>query len=422
MAYKYYTSGSPSTTYRVNELWKNDFNSFLESDFYNSPSVYTIQEEVVFSSGSFVDVDVRVTTAISNDTGLKLSDDFKQILFKPNHTAKLGYRYRFDNNDWLLTNVNVIKSYTTTGLARRCNNSLRWVDQNGVSYNEPCIIDYKIASPNNNNTDPITGEGTIHIFTQHNSRTNKIKENQRFLFGNSDNWMCYRVYGGGLKNYLNNESFNNTTSPLIEFVLGKNSVNYDTDDVINGIADANKIVFSLVTSPSAILGGIGDSFELFSSVTLNGSAVSKDVAYTSSASSVATVSGSGIVDIVSTGSCVITSYLVDNTSITDTTNVISSSAVVENDIRFNPTFNYVLESDIQSFTVYLYQNGVQQSDLFTTTVFDYNVPSENYTLTNVDGNNFTLKNNEKFLDYPLILTFTTGSISKNLEIELRGAW
>jgi len=205
-------------------------------------------------------------------------------------------------------------------------------------------------------------------------------------------------------------------------VLGKNSVNYDTDDVINGIADANKIVFSLVTSPSAILGGIGDSFELFSSVTLNGSAVSKDVAYTSSASSVATVSGSGIVDIVSTGSCVITSYLVDNTSITDTTNVISSSAVVENDIRFNPTFNYVLESDIQSFTVYLYQNGVRQSDLFTTTVFDYNVPSENYTLTNVDGNNFTLKNNEKFLDYPLILTFTTGSISKNLEIELRGAW
>ena len=423
MSYKYFLSGYPLITQTPNVSWKGNFDSFLDADFYNSPNVYTIQEETVFSSGSLVDVDARITTAISNDTGMKLSDDFKQLLFKSDHTVGLGYKYYFDSNYWIVTNVNVIKSITVTALARRCNNVLRWTDQNGIIYEEPCIIDYKIASPNNNTTDPITGEGTIHIFAQQNTKTNKIKENQRFLFGNSNNWMCYRVYGGGVKNYLNNSSIDNNTSTVMELVLGKNSVNEDTDDLVNGIADANKIVFSLVTSPSAIYGGIGDSFELESVVTLNELIVSKNVLYSTSSSSIASVSGSGIVDILSTGSCVITSYLEDNSSVYDTVSVVSSSAIVESDIRITPSDRYVLEGDTQSYSVFSYQNGVLQADTFTISLYDNNVPDSKYTLVQIDGNNFSIENNEMFLDYPLILTLTSsGSITKNLSIELKGAW
>ena len=423
MTYKYFLSGYPLITETPNVSWKSSFDSFLDADFYNSPNVYTIQEETVFSSGSLVDVDARITTAISNDTGMKLSDDFKQLLFKSDHTVGLGYKYYFDSNYWIVTNINVIKSITVTALARRCNNVLRWTDQNGVIYEEPCVIDYKIASPNNNTTDPITGEGTIHIFAQQNYKTNKIKENQRFLFGNSNNWMCYRVYGGGIKNYLNNSSIDNDTSTVMEFVLGKNFVNEDTDDLINGIADANKIVFSLVTSPSAIYGGIGDSFKLESVVTLNELIVSKNVLYSTSSSSVASVSGSGIVDILSTGSCVITSYLEDNSSVYDTVSIVSSDSIVESDIRITPSDRYILEGDTKDYTIALYQNGVLQADTFSISLYDNNVPEANYTLTQTDGNNFSIKNNEMFLDYPLILKLTSsGSVTKNLSIELKGAW
>lgn len=423
MAYKYFLSGSPITTYPPNTGWRNNFNSFLDADFYNSPNVYTILEETVFSSGSLVDVDARVTTAISNDTGMKLSDDFKQLLFKSDHTTGLGYKYYFENNYWIVTNVNVIKSITVTALVRRCNNVLRWTDQNGIIYQEPCVIDYKIASPNNNTTDPITPEGTIHIFAQQNYKTNKIKENQRFLFGNENNWMCYRVYGGGVKNYLNNTTIDNDTSTVMELVLGKNSVNEDTDDLVNGIADANKIVFSLVTSPSSIVGGAGDSFELESVVTLNDLIVSKNVLYSSSYPSVATVSASGIVNILTTGSTLITSTLEDNESVTDTVTVVSSSAILESDIRITPSDRYILEGDTQDYSVYLYQDGVLQADTFSISVYDYNVPDTKYTLTQTDGNNFSITNDEMFLDYPLILTLTSsGSITKNLSIELKGAW
>lgn len=422
MSYKYFISGSPTALYPNSVAWQNGFDAYLESDFYNAPNVYTIQQETSLGSGSYMDVDSRITTAISNDTGLKLSDDFKQLLFKPDHVVEIGYKYYFDENYWIVTNTNVLKSISVSALARRCNNVLKWTDQNGVIYNEPCIIDYKIAAPTNSTSDPIVGEGTIHLYTQINPRTNKIKENQRFLFGNSDNWMCYKVYGGGVKNYLNNKTFDNSTSTVAEIILGKNSVNYDTDDVINGVADAYKIVFLLSTTPSTISGGIGDSFQLSSVVTLNGTTVDKNVLYSTSSSAIATISGSGVVDLISTGSCVVTSYLEDNDSITDTVDVVVGVPVTENDVRVAPSDRYILQGDTQTYNVYLYEDGIQQPDIFMVSVADYNVPSNKYTLTVIDGNSFSIKNNYMYLDYPLVLNLTSGLISDTLEIELRGAW
>jgi len=64
-----------------------------------------------------------------------------------------------------------------------------------------------------------------------------------------------------------------------------------------------------------------------------------------------------------------------------------------------------------------------QSDTFSISLYDNNVPDSNYTLVQIDGNNFSIKNNEMFLNYPLILTLTSsGSVTKNLSIELKGAW
>jgi len=83
----------------------------------------------------------------------------------------------------------------------------------------------------------------------------------------------------------------------------------------------------------------------------------------------------------------------------------------------------VLEGDTEDYTVTLYQNDVLQADTFSISLYDKNVPDSKYTLTQTDGNNFSIKNNEMFLDYPLILTLTSsGSVSKNLSIELKGAW
>ena len=76
-----------------------------------------------------------------------------------------------------------------------------------------------------------------------------------------------------------------------------------------------------------------------------------------------------------------------------------------------------------NYNVGLYQNGILQVDTFSISLYDKNVPNSKYTLTQIDGNNFSIENNEMFLDYPLILTLTSsGSVTKNLSIELKGAW
>jgi len=254
MSMKYYLAGSPLTFQSPQESFIYNFNYNLNDQFYNTFNAYTIYEETYLSSGSYQKVDVRVNTAIDSVTGQKLGDDFKILLFKPDHDdIGIGEKFWFNDNYWISVFTDNIK--TSLGISctiRRCNNMLRWRTEDGVIYSEHCIIDYAMATPRNRvRSDPLIPDGTIKVFTQLNSNTATIKENQRFMFGRENQWVCYQVYGGGLANYLNQKTTDNTSAYLLELAMGKNYVNEDTDDIINGIADKYKY-----TSASALLDSI----------------------------------------------------------------------------------------------------------------------------------------------------------------------
>jgi len=89
----------------------------------------------------------------------------------------------------------------------------------------------------NKDTDPVQPEGIIQAFCQLNTNTRKIKENQRFLFGGGANWVCYKVLGGGLRNYFNQTTTDNTSAAILTLSLEKTSENTETDDLQNGIVD-----------------------------------------------------------------------------------------------------------------------------------------------------------------------------------------
>ena len=395
--------------------------------FYRSSDWYTIQEETEYASGEFCEIDVRINNVVFGRTGLPQGDDHKVLLFKEiDHSVSLGWYYIFDDNYWIVTNVMSKSSLHTSAVVRRCNNVLKWVTQDGAVFEVPCAIDYGINENRDYSTAGsklVSPSGMLRIFSQLNSKTNTIVANQRFLFGNVNNWTAFRVMGGGIENFNNLSTLTNDVSGLLTLTLNADYVNPDTDDLVNGIAEYNDNLYSIVLSDETLSGNPSDQIQLYATVTLNGQTVTKSLSWSSSNTKIATVDSNGLVTFVSEGNATITCSISDNAYINDTCAVtVTLAPVNEYQVVVSPNQNYVLETDTKTFTVELYLNGALQADAFSFILNAGTVPSDNYVFTAIDGNNFSIKNIEKYLDDTLVVQCTSGIHIKNIEIELRGIW
>jgi len=221
----------------------NGFQAYVDDQFFNAPDAFVIDEETVFASGSFVPVEVRINRAINIYIGDKAGDDFKSVIFKDlAHATHMGMKYRFENNDWLTTNTEILKNFAASCTIRRCNNVLRWTDPIGNIQQEPCVIGYMIKRPVDqvSSIDLVQPNGFIEVVCQLNDWTRTIQDGQRFLFGNIDRWVCYKSLGGGIKNFMNLETYNNDSAHLLTMNVVISQVNETTDDLTLGIADRFK--------------------------------------------------------------------------------------------------------------------------------------------------------------------------------------
>jgi hypothetical protein len=268
----------------------------------------------------------------------------------------------------------------------------------------------------------MTPGGFLHIEVQLNSRTNLIDPNQRFLFGNQNHWTGYKVIGTGINDFRNNTTYDNDSAKVLTLDLIADYVNEQLDDTVNGIADVYENLYTIELNEDSIEGSSGDTLQLYASITYNGETVSRDVTWSTSSSSIADVNSSGLVTFNSNGSCVITVSLSDNPE-EDTCNVLVTDTPSDNRaIVILPDKNYVLEGVTQSYSVYLYINGVQQPDNFTFTCNPNDVPEDNYTFTAVNGHNFTISNIKKDVSSYLTVNCVSGTDTRDINIELKGAW
>jgi hypothetical protein len=212
---------------------------------------------------------------------------------------------------------------------------------------------------------------------------------------------------------------------LLQLILGgPHQVNYDTDDIINGIADRYDVVYAVsITSGSVISGAVGTTSQIGAVVTTNGvPSTSQSVAYATSASAIATVSGSGLVSLVSTGSANIVVSMASNVNIYDDVLVnVSGSATPTYEVRVSPTDGYILQGDTQVYTSFLYLDGTVQADVFSFTTSG-SVPVGNYVFTVIGDNSFSVENVDMYVDSPLQVVCVSGMHSKTIDVELRGAW
>jgi hypothetical protein len=408
------------------------FQQTLNEQFYNSSDWWTIKEESYVGSDIYEDIDVRISHVINAETGLKLGDDWKTVLFKDlNHTLDLGKKYIFDNNTWIIINIETIKNIAATCTIRRCNNTLRWIDEpTGHYYQEPCAIEYLVKEPRDYATQGspfMTPGGYLHIEMQLNPRSALINENQRFLFGNSLHWVCYKVTGTGINDFKNTETFDNNSAQILSLDLVANFVNLETDDIINGICDVHTNIYYVTLSSGSISGSPTGSMWLNSYVTYNGDNVIRQMEWETSDSTIASVSGSSgsaLVWFNSNGSCTITSSIHGNSASATCLVIVSASPIANSEILIIPNINYILEGDSQTYSVYLYENNAQSSGSFVITCSGSNVPSTSYTFSQTNGNHFTISNILRDVNSYLTVTCTTGSViaPKNFNIYLRGAW
>ena len=258
MSFKYYPNPSPPSS--ASSILVDQFQALLLNQFNVATDTFDILEETVFASGSYTNVNVRITGAIDPITQLKLSDDWKRILFKDiNHPISVGKKFYFNDNTWVVVNCENIKSLTASATVRRCNNVLRWMDSaTGSLMEEPCGIDGEYKNPKDSTATNafITPGAYLRIYSQLNGKTRTIPDNARFLFGNTGNWTCLRVFGGGVGNFQNLKTTDNNSARLLTLEVGTSFINEDTDDIINGIADRYRYstsassVANIVVSPN----------------------------------------------------------------------------------------------------------------------------------------------------------------------------
>jgi hypothetical protein len=349
MPYKYTDIINAGYPYLPKDRLIDEFQALLDDQFYNATDVFTIQEETNFGSNVFYNVDVRITGAILSTTGMRLGDDFKNLIFKDiSHPNSLGYKYYFDSNYWIVVFTENIKNLAASCMVRRCNDLLRWVDTHGVYYEEPCAIDYKINRPRDSvgTVNPVLPQGFLDVFCQLNDRTELIKGNQRFLFGRPNNRIALKVFGSGANNMQQLETLSDTSSKLLTLSMGGNFVNEDTDDIPNGVADR---------------------------------------------------------------------YLNYNT-------FTSASMVGNYSIISNPATSNILESGSVVYNVKYYLGSIPQSGSFIFNVVGTSVPNVNYTFNVIDGNNFSVVNNHKWLTDTLDINCSGSSGSRVLNLYLKGAY
>jgi len=404
------------------------FQETLNEQFYNASNWWTILEEISVGSQTYEEIDVRISHVINAETGLKLGDDWKTVYFKDlSHASDLGKYYIFDDNTWLVTNIEAVKNIAASCTIRRCNNTLRWIDEStGAYYEEPCVIEYLVKEPRDYATQGspfMTPGGFLHIETQLNGRTATIKENQRFLFGNSLHWTCYKIIGTGVNDFRNTETYDNNSANILTLDLIANFLNRETDDIVNGIADVYTNVYSVILNTGTISGSATDEMQLYAEVLYNGDSVTRDMEWESSDTTIATVDENGLVTLQANGTCTITVSVVNNPAEDSCVITVSDSPSANNVIQISPMTNYILEGSSRTYSVYLYIDGVQQADAFTITCNGNDVPSTNYTFTQDDDNTFTITNILRDVESYLTVQCTTGILTpKEYNIYLRGAW
>lgn len=241
-----------SKNFQNDNYWIEGFQNKVDKSWNFATDVVDIQEEIDqynqkgYRNGKpiYKDIEVRITSAY-DESGTKLSDDYKNIMFKDvQHKQLLGRKYLFDAEDfisnnldtkctWLDFNFDTVK-IGPNSLVRRCNSLFGMlINNNTTEWYEPAVLDYDPKYTISYFNDVINvPKSETYAYLQFNEYTKNIKMSDRFIVGaldfeNKSNNLVYKVkeiFKFGAK-YTNNPN----SIPMIILSLERDIINVEQD-------------------------------------------------------------------------------------------------------------------------------------------------------------------------------------------------
>jgi hypothetical protein len=419
------------TSSKPSDYWREGLQQLINMGFENSSDVFQIQEEQTFGKLDWKDeLTVRIGHVIGDKTtGEKLGDDYRNIIFKDiTHTVSLGHRYQFNDNVWLCCFSDTYKYPTASVIVRRCNTTMNWILDNGAVHKEPCVKENKI-NYTTFNFEPsiILNDGEVGLTVQSNEYTNKLKINQRFLFGIENNVMAYKITS--IDGSLSSKTFEDTP-PLLYIKMVVDNISSD-DDKVNRVANINQHNYTLSLNQSSFNGRINDTGTLTPIIKLNGEIVLVDVVWSSDKPTMATIDDTGTYKLLTEGIVNFKCAMKDNENIFAicTVNIeaipVDSIDIIFDGIAKDANGIYtdeILQGQSKTYTVKKLVNNVDSGEILTITDISVNIPIGYYTFTNNGNNSFTIKNIKRYTGGKVVVNASDGVNSKILNLVLKGAY
>lgn len=398
----------------INERWEN-----------STQTIFSVYQQADIGSDEWIEQPISIDTAIDIGTGFKKGDDFKVFSHK-NISAdmKLGIMFRTEEDYWICTNTNGYASPTNSCEVRRCNNVMKWVNpETGFVNQQWCAIDYELSSPRpSKDKDIVVADGHIFVLVQGNDLTRSIPKNQRFIF----NGLAFKL--SAYQTLLNKDDVT-FHSNLLYMDMYADPIQ-PSDDVVNGIANAIDYQYNIELQPDITEQIDGFEGQVMATVTCNGEVVDRGIEWTGNDFVTVNNDGSYILNGELPPSddndesddepvekiAVITATLKGNPNVTASCSIKIVDEIEDSvDIIIDPLFSEVRQSLPQSFSVYLYKNGVQQDDAVTCTTSG--LTNKYFTLTQ-DGHDFVLTVKD-ISPTPLTLMFTVDEYSETIDVLLK---
>jgi hypothetical protein len=227
VAYTAYDAFLSVIPQKSSDYYKNIIQETIDDQFDNAITFGMVQYRDS-TTKELSNVDCRILS--EKVSGIKLVDDFKQLLFQNFDVVYgVGDIFYFSDYYWIVYNTNNIASDTNKVKIRRCNYTLNWYNSVRTLIQEPVVLDYFKLSDDDTliyGRNMIVGEGVRYILMQSTTDAMALRRDDRFIIEN----IAYKI-----------TSYDNTTkNGMTMLILEEHQVNDVTDDVANKVA--NKVV------------------------------------------------------------------------------------------------------------------------------------------------------------------------------------
>ena len=200
------------------------------NETFEMASTYFVIKYKNNSTGIFEDIGVRLTLPYDLEEKGTIRDDYRKITFKDSSKQiSLGDIFEFNGFRWIATDIGQLETPTSSCQVQRCNNVLKFIDEDGNSIELDCIAQSKLYDLKLDKI-ILLEDNTLRVLTAYNDDSKKIKYSptpQRFILNN----MPFKLHSIDPITYVRNGL------GYIEMHL-KSDVFSPYDDLTNGIADA----------------------------------------------------------------------------------------------------------------------------------------------------------------------------------------